>query len=480
MSGISVHGRTFAVVFGVCLLFAAQTAGAAPISLTEDFSNAGSLPGPFLEQSPGGIAAAFNGINATFPGTLAPDRSYLRTLASDYYTTSFVADITVTISGTAGGGTVFFGMGVGEPLPSFFYEPRAGQHLFVRPGPDNFLGGGINVTDQGLDHHFPGDLSGTGTHRLRMSWDALTQEMTFAIHQDYAGGPFVASSSFGPYDGSDNGFDATNSHIFFGGVAGTTFDDLTITVAEQSTIATFDVAKDFDDDNPMGVQVFISCNDGLPIQSGQIIREGNGVTFVVERFSTGELECDVFEEQPITGYKTRYTASGDAPSNSDREGCHYTTVEFGDENLCVVTNKVKPVDIDVIKEWQFQGKQLGIDDTAVIVLECLNVEGGNGEIKNSDMFWVWKTVGDEINSARVKPRWDDSTLCHVKERIVDDAVESDSSCEDWFAVGVGDVRKSCLISDTVFFEGIPMLNHYGLVMLVLLMLGIGAVGVRRL
>ena len=39
---------------------------------------------------------------------------------------------------------------------------------------------------------------------------------------------------------------------------------------------------------------------------------------------------------------------------------------------------------------------------------------------------------------------------------------------------------SCTIYNTVFFEGIPSLNQFGLMILALLMLGVGAVAFRRL
>jgi len=38
---------------------------------------------------------------------------------------------------------------------------------------------------------------------------------------------------------------------------------------------------------------------------------------------------------------------------------------------------------------------------------------------------------------------------------------------------------SCLVTNTVFFEGIPTLSQYGLAILALLMLGVGMVGFRR-
>jgi hypothetical protein len=65
----------------------------------------------------------------------------------------------------------------------------------------------------------------------------------------------------------------------------------------------------------------------------------------------------------------------------------------------------------------------------------------------------------------------------VKEHLYDDAIEVDNGCDDLVvSAGHGD---SCLITNTVFFEGIPTLNQYGMMLLALLMLGMGMVGFRR-
>ena len=45
-------------------------------------------------------------------------------------------------------------------------------------------------------------------------------------------------------------------------------------------------------------------------------------------------------------------------------------------------------------------------------------------------------------------------------------------------VSVGNPAE-CTVTNTVFFEGIPTLNQYGLAIMALLMLGIGMVGFRR-
>ena len=61
--------------------------------------------------------------------------------------------------------------------------------------------------------------------------------------------------------------------------------------------------------------------------------------------------------------------------------------------------------------------------------------------------------------------------------MYDDAAEVDNGCEDInVSHGEGD---SCLITNTVFFEGIPTLSQYGMAIMALLMLGVGMVGFRR-
>ena len=87
-------------------------------------------------------------------------------------------------------------------------------------------------------------------------------------------------------------------------------------------------------------------------------------------------------------------------------------------------------------------------------------------------------------------------MCDLKEEAKDSLVEIDmSDCvpEDGKAhkdrrdneVRVKDIpvesgdEIACEIVNTVFFEGIPTLNQYGMAILALLMLGVGFVGFRR-
>ncbi len=62
--------------------------------------------------------------------------------------------------------------------------------------------------------------------------------------------------------------------------------------------------------------------------------------------------------------------------------------------------------------------------------------------------------------------------CWAKERIFSSAVEVDNPCRTPQGLTMGQTT-SCTITNTVFYEGIPVLNRYGLAILTLLMLGVG-------
>ena len=74
------------------------------------------------------------------------------------------------------------------------------------------------------------------------------------------------------------------------------------------------------------------------------------------------------------------------------------------------------------------------------------------------------------------------TTCRATESGNNSFVEVDNGCYVdgegtlMVAAGMGD---ECTITNTVFFEGIPTLNQYGMAIMALLMLGVGLLGFRR-
>jgi len=213
--------------------------------------------------------------------------------------------------------------------------------------------------------------------------------------------------------------------------------------------------------------------------------------------------CTVF--QTITdAYYNVVDCQGDGDPSPDCEGftgetdvCTFENVQEGDVAVCLNDNEVAPVDVEVTKIWEMAGAaQSDIDTDVRITLYCdAEIVNGTRESKN-----VWKKnkkiteyldadgVYDGVGSTTfgVIPDWYPTrnnpenqryTECWADENVKTSAVEVDNDCDKLqLSPGAGD---SCTITNTVFFEGIPTLSQYGMVIMALLMLGVGFIGMRR-
>ncbi|HLF29552.1 MAG TPA: IPTL-CTERM sorting domain-containing protein [Xanthomonadales bacterium] len=262
--------------------------------------------------------------------------------------------------------------------------------------------------------------------------------------------------------------------------------------------ARFRVSKEFTDgDNPTEVEVTISCNTGLPIIQSQEISETQDVTFIVQSFDPGEMDCTITEDTgapELNGYTPTYTAGGPGDWDDGSGGCVFTEIDASDEFTCAIVNDADPVPVEIEKLWVIEGDGGdAVDQHYKLTLYC------NAEIDGSDEYCHGDLGGYGENpvaenggyesckqfegytsasfTAWVTPEWPNSH-CWVDETVYDDSVKIDNGCLD-LTVSHGD-GDSCLIINTVFFEGIPILNQYGMALLALLMLGVGLVGFRRM
>ena len=254
------------------------------------------------------------------------------------------------------------------------------------------------------------------------------------------------------------------------------------------TRATFVVTKDFSDDNPGDVEVHISCNTGLPLDQSKIINEAAGVEFVVTDFDPNvlALNCTI-TETALDGYETTYSAEG---GELIPGGCVFEDVQDGDTFSCEVLNVPAPVTVTIEKDWVFENAT-GSD--AVNTEYCVDLRC-YGEIVDTTPYTSvsyyegsgvyhaqWCDDSDATFEAEVVPEIFPETGCWVEESVYDSSVEVDNGCGGYrgeFDISVGN-GYSCTITNTVFFEGIPTLNQYGMALLALLMLGIGFIGFRR-
>lgn len=237
--------------------------------------------------------------------------------------------------------------------------------------------------------------------------------------------------------------------------------------------ATFRVTKDFSDDNPGEVNVSIDCNTGLILDQDKLISEGEYVEFVVTQFTNGAMSCTITEDVPA-GYSTEYFSNG--ASNSVE--CEFEDVGFGSAHSCRIVNTPEPVSLTVNKTWLYPGSEDSTDEGYDLHFYCdAEIEGGYDYSPTEWYYDMYGLEGNGSNSITVHPSWQGNT-CWVSEDAYSDFAESDSSDCQGVAIELGS-DASCDIINTVFYEGIPTLSHYGIAVLALSLLGLGMVGFRR-
>jgi len=271
----------------------------------------------------------------------------------------------------------------------------------------------------------------------------------------------------------------------------------------QTSRATFDVTKNWDEahsGNPASVSVTLNCFTGLPLTQSQNITHNQGVVFVVTDFASGDLDCTVTEAD-VDGYSATYNGG---------DGCEFTSVNDGDADSCQITNTPDPVEVTVYKDWVIEGSGgnaldpeysilLVCDDEIVGGDDCSTpgLQGGSKSYGYSECYyysgsWIKElthtgtgNTDDAEYTAHVIPDWDGDTHCYAEESVWDSSIEADDSDCYYNGMhvligGVGEGSDNeCTIVNTVFYEGIPTLSQYGMVIMALLMLGVGFVGFRR-
>jgi hypothetical protein len=278
------------------------------------------------------------------------------------------------------------------------------------------------------------------------------------------------------------------------------------------------VLLEFDDQNyEDSVIVNLSCSSGTISPSFVTLKSGEGQVFVVDNLPEGVNNTCTVTAVETDDYTALYLCApnfGGADTRCQDPGdpslisCEFNAVDAyvdGSPNdsvgYCLIENFPTPVDVDVHKVWEIIGaEQADFDPDVRITLNC-DAEIVDGYYYNNGIWransWLYESDGDfddedddytgmgvatfkvipEFYSTADDPEDQEYTECWATENIQDSAVEVTNGCVDLeVAAGLGD---ECTITNTVFFEGIPTLNQYGMAIMALLMLGVGFVGFRR-
>jgi hypothetical protein len=465
--------------------YAAIEGGNLHLLLTGQVENNFNRLNIFIDSVPGGQNVVLN--DANNGGTNPENDNWAGKYANLTFESGFAADyLIIARNGNAGGdqfnldfATMGGGLGAFEASVDVFGGSLTGVNAAVGAsgigvGYDNSNAAGVLGGSAAADQ---GEAAAVATGlELVIPLAALGNPgagdtILITAHINGSNHDFLSNQSLAGYPppqmnlGGDGagGFTGTLSGIDLNNFAGNQY--FSIAVPATSTLAEFQVEKDFTDDNPAEVQVTLLCNTGLPLEQTTMIAEGASVTFVVTNFAAGELDCSV-TETALAGYATSYDDGSPAADE-----CRFEGVTGGTEQGCVISNDPLAVDVAVTKQWF--DEQLGdADPVASAYYECDGEMFGPAE---GNLLFVG---AEDTESFQVVPHWNGGTVCTVTEDVSESAVESDdSACESLGVIpGSG---ASCTITNTVFYEGIPTLNRYGIALMALLLLGMGIIGLRR-
>jgi hypothetical protein len=224
------------------------------------------------------------------------------------------------------------------------------------------------------------------------------------------------------------------------------------------------------------VDVRIQCNTGVPLVQTETITASAGVVFTVEELPDVPGTTCTVRENPagLNGFNITY-----APN-----GCNYEGGEspsLGAQNDCFITNQAKPGRFTARTSWITNGEGGAVEETN-IKFQCTDAIVGGYSFGGTPPYYkdVFNVSGSTDTTIFVATKANGLTRCSATASVNDpDSVSASQGCASGLFIAPGDTSNVCTIRFTIFFEGIPTLNQYGMAILVLLMLGVGFVGFRR-
>jgi hypothetical protein len=250
-----------------------------------------------------------------------------------------------------------------------------------------------------------------------------------------------------------------------------------------------------DDETP--VTLHLQCTSGSISPSAAVVVNPQFGSyehaFVISQIPGNTDNVCTVTQSAVAGYETAYecgtlgysSLSGECDGTYSDDACTFDDIQIGDVGGCLVRNNVEGVEFVVTKVWDVSGAAGDYYDLdAEIKITCDDVVGMEPGYKKYGKYRTRFELEDgdyedgvATVTVMVYPEYDGSE-CWAEEDDVDSAVEVDDSDCQSVDIGVGSGGE-CTITNTLFFEGIPTLNQYGMAIMALLMLGVGFVGFRR-
>lgn len=267
------------------------------------------------------------------------------------------------------------------------------------------------------------------------------------------------------------------------------FESLAITVPRGCSFASeetarFSVQKQYVDGNDSTPATLnIACNTGFINNKSVTVQPNEGefgpveTQFLVKGFGDDTLNCDISESAPLN-YSATYQCISDASCMATADGCTFNDVKVGQFNMCLVRNYPADAQVTVSADWLFGAGSEGSGESVDVDLVCNPVYNGDGRWDGSAMRWRWQFGSDSADQLATFQPMANNSRCWTEVTPENSSIESSSSCEKSTPVLPGD-KLTCVITNTIFFEGIPTLSQYGLLLFSALMMLTGLAAVRR-
>ena len=194
------------------------------------------------------------------------------------------------------------------------------------------------------------------------------------------------------------------------------------------------------------------------------------------------MNCRVEEFGASDEYSKTFLAgdeNGIAESiDDDDTACYFYGIQSG-QFTCEITNSANPATFTVYKDWVIENEVGDFVDLIVpVTIFCESEIFEDDAVEYDPGLWSLNgLLGDDDSLMATVDATTGPARCRATEIVIQSGVEAVDDC-GWRNIPAGG-SDFCTFTNTLFFEGIPTLNQYGLMVLALLMLGVGAVGFRR-
>ena len=220
----------------------------------------------------------------------------------------------------------------------------------------------------------------------------------------------------------------------------------------------------FDSDLLDSVKIQLYCNQGEPQKREFVLYDGKELELPVDTVGTSATNCQIIASLP-GGYSAVYSVDGPGAYVADEEGCMFARIASSQSNSCRIEVTQNPVHLVVYKKWiGASGEEADIG----ISLSCESGSYSGDRFINQGSPAGWK-IRD------IDP---EGILCNVSEAVRDSFRPDILDCQGLLIIPGRD--EECTMVNTKIVKRIEMLNRFGKIVMVVLVLAIGLVAVKRL